>query len=122
MSSIVEKIDQMIQIANEICDEDQKIGEIFLANLGNSIQIIQAGLAQKPLDIDDKLELLCDLLQIDLEEIIVEIMNRKNAEMEDGDSDTVEFIINNTKDIEDYANFLEENSVKDNLAYLKEKL
>jgi hypothetical protein len=127
---ILNKIEQMVNIAREISEIDETMGDVFLMNLRNSMDIIETSIENKPIDISDKIILLAELLNLDLETYIEDIVKAKFSETQDGtlvsreeaDKEVLDFIINNTKNIDDYEKFLKENSVKENLDYLKETL
>lgn len=129
-SIIVDKVEAMFNIAKEIVEEDKVIGEVFLMNIINSMDIINAKVKSETLDLSDKLKTISDVLNIDLEELVKMIIEKHYSQgqggdfisNEDAEKDVVDFIINNTKNIDDYEKFLQENSVKENLDYLKENL
>ena len=124
---LIDKINKMIDLTKEISDIDRAIGDIFFMNILNSIDIINAEIKSEELDISDKLKTISKFLGVDLEKLISEIIEDKYTTLQDGslkDSEEVneevlEFIINNSKDIDNYETFLKENSVKENLNYLK---
>lgn len=127
---LIDKINKMIDLTKEISDIDRAIGDIFFMNILNSIDIINAEIKSEELDISDKLKTISKFLGVDLEKLISEIIEDKYTTLQDGtlkDSEEVneeilDFIINNSKDIDNYEAFLKENSVKENLNYLKGEL
>lgn len=127
---LIDKINKMIDLTKEISDIDRAIGDIFFMNILNSIDIINAEIKSEELDISDKLKTISKFLGVDLEKLIAEIIEDKYTTLQDGtlkDSEEVneevlDFIINNSKDIDNYETFLKENSVKENLNYLKGEL
>ena len=127
---ILEKIEKLIEIANEIAELDEIVGNVFLMNIKNSMDILSATVKEEPLDLSEKIEFISQYLGIDLEELVKEIVEKDFTSTQSGtlisseeiDKDAVDFIINNTKNIDDYEKFLQENSVKENLNYLKENL
>lgn len=127
---LIDKINKMIDLTKEISDIDRAIGDIFFMNILNSIDIINAEIKSEELDISDKLKTISKFLGVDLEKLIAEIIEDKYTTLQDGtlkDSEEVneevlDFIINNSKDIDNYEAFLKENNVKENLNYLKGEL
>lgn len=127
---LIDKINKMIDLTKEISDIDRAIGDIFFMNILNSIDIINAEIKSEELDISDKLKTISKFLGVDLEKLISEIIEDKYTTLQDGtlkDSEEVneeilDFIINNSKDIDNYEAFLKENNVKENLNYLKGEL
>lgn len=123
---ILDKLEKLIEICKEISDIDSKVGDVFLMNVFNSMEIIKTSVQKTPIDISDKIVTISNYLGIDLEELVINILEKHNNYLEiiqeETDANTVDFIINNTKNIDDYEKFLQENSVKENLDYLKENI
>lgn len=122
-NKILAKIEEIIKISYEIREIDEKIGDVFLLNIHNSMKILQAiGGKEENFDMSEKLILLSNLLGVDLTELIKHIIEEENfkqeIEMDTSDKNVMDFIINNT-DIDDYESFLKENEVKENIDYLK---
>ena len=107
---LIDKINKMIDLTKEISDIDRAIGDIFFMNILNSIDIINAEIKSEELDISDKLKTISKFLGVDLEKLISEIIEDKYTTLQDGtlkDSEEVneeilDFIINNSKDIDNY--------------------
>lgn len=119
---ILKKIEDMVNIANDIKEQNEGIGDIFLMNIMNSMDIIKAYNNKDNLDISDKIKLISSLLGVDLEEMVKHIIEKNSGiNQSETEKDVVDFIINNSK-IDDYEKFLQENSVKENLSYLKETI
>lgn len=132
---ILNNISIMIEAANEIREDNEILGDIFLANLKNSMQIAQALETSTELDISEKIELMSGLLGLSLEEIVLNIIDKNqndcacteqesvefimnNSNLENSEQESVDFIINNS-DIDDYEKFLKENSILNNIKELK---
>ena len=131
------KIGEVLEIVKEIQNENAFVGDILLSGFQTSMitiqKIIEAG-EIKEVDISEKIQLLSEILNLDLEDLVKHIIEKDFIANQDGnlvdkeeaDNDTIDFIlsndknINNTNSISDYEKFLKENGVKDNLDYLKE--
>lgn len=128
--NIMEKVQQLVETAKEISDLDKVIGDVFLMNILNSMDIIQCSANSQELDISEKIKVISNLLGIDLETYISSLIEAKYTQSQNGElikneeiqEEVLDFIINNSKDIDDYEDFLKENSIKENLDYLKENI
>ncbi len=119
------KMENIINTMMEIQIENPLIGDILLNGFQTSMNIIEEFTKHnnvKELDISEKIEIISNALGLDLEDLVIHIMEQeaqKNAEnLENSDNDVIDFIINNTKEVDNYENFIDEN-VKGNLNYLK---
>lgn len=115
---IFNKIAELIKICNDIKEVNETLGNIFLMNVENSMQIIQSLNSEKELDISEKISLISELVGIKLEDIVIEIMNNNRIDTENSEQESVDFIINNS-DIDDYEKFLKKNLIKDSIEELK---
>lgn len=118
---IFNKIAELIKICNDIKEVNETLGDIFLMNVENSMQIIQSLNSEKELDISEKISLISELVGIKLEDIVIEIMNNNRIDTENSEQESVDFIINNS-DINDYEKFLKKNLIKESIEELKGEL
>jgi hypothetical protein len=118
---IFNKIAELIKICNDIKEVNETLGNIFLMNVENSMQIIQSLNSEKELDISEKISLISELVGIKLEDIVIEIMNNNRIDTENSEQESVDFIINNS-DIDDYEKFLKKNLIKESIEELKGEL
>lgn len=118
---IFNKIAELIKICNDIKEVNETLGDIFLMNVENSMQIIQSLNSEKELDISEKISLISELVGIKLEDIVIEIMNNNRIDTENSEQESVDFIINNS-DIDDYEKFLKKNLIKESIEELKGEL
>lgn len=118
---IFNKIAELIKVCDEIKEVNETIGNIFLMNVKNSMNIIQSIHNEKELDISEKISLISELVGIKLEDIVIQIMNNNRIDTENSEQESVDFIINNS-DIDDYEKFLKKNSIKESIEELKGEL
>lgn len=118
---IFNKIAELIKICNDIKEVNETLGNIFLMNVENSMQIIQSLNSEKELDISEKISLISELVGIKLEDIVIQIMNNNRIDTENSEQESVDFIINNS-DIDDYEKFLKKNLIKESIEELKGEL
>jgi len=118
-------LENIVNTMMEIQTENPLIGDVLLNGFQTSMNIIEEFTKHnevKELDISEKIQIISNALGLDLEELVIHIMEQekeKDAEnLENSDNDVIDFIINNSKKIDDYENFINEN-VKGNLNYLK---
>lgn len=124
-NEIFSKMENIVNTMMEIQTENPLIGDVLLNGFQTSMNIIEEFTKHtdvKELDISEKIEIISNALGLDLEDLVIHIMEQeaqKNAEnLENSDNDVIDFIINNTKEVDNYENFIDEN-VKGNLNYLK---
>ena len=124
-NSILSKMENIVNTMMEIQTENPLIGDVLLNGFQTSMNIIEEFTKHndvKELDISEKIKIISNALGLDLEDLVIHIMEQeaqKNAEnLENSDNDVIDFIINNTKEVDNYENFIDEN-VKGNLNYLK---
>lgn len=118
---IFNKIAELIKVCDEIKEVNETIGNIFLMNVKNSMNIIQSIHNEKELDISEKISLISELVGIKLEDIVIQIMNNNRIDTENSEQESVDFIINNS-DIDDYEKFLKKNLIKESIEELKGEL
>lgn len=120
------KLNQILELIKEIKIENDVIGNILMVNFKSAINTIEALRTKTHLDLNEKIELLSELLGIKIEDLIKNIIDNNYINSDASDQETIDFIlgtsknINNTnKQIDDYEKFLEDNKVKENIDYLK---
>ena len=120
------KLNQILELIKEIKIENDDIGNILMVNFKSAINTFEALRTKTQLDLNEKIELLSELLGIKIEDLIKNIIDNDYINVDDSDQETIDFIlgtsknINNTnKEIDDYEKFLEDNKVKENIDYLK---
>ena len=130
---MIEKLNQILELIKDIKDENEVLGDILLVNFKNAINTIQAANSDKELDVQEKIDLLTNLLGFDLEELVKTILekdfvNNQNGDFvnaDEADQATIDFIVgssdinSNNESYDDYEKFLEDNKVKENMEYLK---
>jgi len=124
-NSILSKMENIVNTMMEIQSENPLIGDVLLNGFQTSMNIIEEFTKNgdvKELDVSEKIEIISNALGLDLEDLVIHIIeeeSKKNTEnLENSDNDVIDFIINNTKEVDNYENFIDEN-VKGNLNYLK---
>lgn len=120
------KLNQILELIKEIKIENDVIGNILMVNFKSAINTVEALRTKTHLDLNEKIELLSELLGIKIEDLIKNIIDNNYINSDASDQETIDFIlgtsknINNTnKQIDDYEKFLEDNKVKENIDYLK---
>lgn len=106
---ILQNISKMIDCAKEIASLDEGLGNIFLVNIANSMNI--ASLSQcdtKEIDVSEKVKIVSELVGLDIDEYVKTLMSTNNN-LENSENESIDFIINNS-DIDDYEKFIRENS------------
>ena len=131
MSDMANKMEQMINLAHEIREENERIGELLLDGMKLSLSIMddirKHGNDLKELDISKRIEMVSDHLGFDLEQLVLGIFEKNYDQTEEisnkaVDEDTISFI---TAQTDDYETFLAENEaekIKDNLAELRNEI
>ena len=131
MSDMGNKMEQMINLAHEIREENERIGALLLDGLQLSFSILddirKHGNDLKELDISKRIEMVSDHLGFDLEQLVLGIFEKNYDKTEEisnkaVDEDTISFI---TAQTDDYETFLAENEaekIKDNLAELRNEI
>ena len=125
------KMEQMINLAHEIREENERVGNLLLDGLQLSFSILddirKHGNDLKELDISKRIEMVSDHLGFDLEQLVLGIFEKNYDKTEEisnkaVDEDTISFI---TAQTDDYETFLAENEaekIKDNLAELRNEI
>jgi len=131
MSDMANKMEQMINLAHEIREENERVGNLLLDGLQLSFSILddirKHGNDLKELDISKRIEMVSDHLGFDLEQLVLGIFEKNYDKTEEisnkaVDEDTISFI---TAQTDDYETFLAENEaekIKDNLAELRNEI
>ena len=131
MSDMGNKIEQMVNLAHEIREENERIGALLLDGMKLSLSIMddirKHGDGLKELDISKRIEMVSDHLGFDLEQLVLGIFEKNYDQTEEisnkaVDTETISFI---TAQTDDYETFLAENEaekIKDNLAELRNEI
>lgn len=131
MSDMANKMEQMINLAHEIREENERVGNLLLDGLQLSFSILddirKHGNDLKELDISKRIEMVSDHLGFDLEQLVLGIFEKNYDKTEEisnkaVDTETISFI---TAQTDDYETFLAENEaekIKDNLAELRNEI
>ena len=121
----------MINLAHEIREENERVGNLLLDGLQLSFSILddirKHGNDLKELDISKRIEMVSDHLGFDLEQLVLGIFEKNYDKTEEisnkaVDNETISFI---TAQTDDYETFLAENEaekIKDNLAELRNEI
>ncbi len=128
MMDVNDKLSAIFDIIKEIGNEDEGVANILMEGFGISINIIEQ-VANDPdnkrsdFDLKDQINMVSESLGFSLDELVLDIVSKaaddtmnKNKE---ADEETLDFI---TADVDDYEEFLKENSVKDDLEFLKQEI
>jgi len=131
MSDMANKMEQMINLAHEIREENERVGNLLLDGLQLSFSILddirKHGNDLKELDISKRIEMVSDHLGFDLEQLVLGIFEKNYDKTEEisnkaVDNETISFI---TAQTDDYETFLAENEadkIKDKLAELRNEI
>lgn len=107
---MIEKINKIVNLMEEIKKENEVVGIILLTNFQNSMDIIKSLADNQPFDISKKIELLSNLLNINLEEIIFQVIEKNNTKVLDQNTKITDFILyDSTSKVDEYEKFLESN-------------
>mgnify|MGYP007066229061 FL=1 len=123
-----DKLSAIFDIIKEIGNEDEGVANILMEGFSISLNIIEQ-VANDPdnkrsdFDLKDQINMVSESLGFSLDELVLDIVSKaaddtmnKNKE---ADEETLDFI---TADVDDYEEFLKENSVKDDLEFLKQEI
>ena len=128
MMDVNDKLSDIFDIIKEIGNEDKGVANILMEGFGISINIIEQ-VANDPdnkrsdFDLKDQINMVSESLGFSLDELVLDIVSKAdddtmNKNKEAGE-ETLDFI---TADVDDYEEFLKENSVKDDLEFLKQEI
>ena len=123
---IIEKLQQMIDIINEIAEEDVGVANVLRDSFELSFNLLETIAKQNgtisELDVSDQITLVSDTLGIDMEQLVIHAITEFNDQMDleqkAADEQTLAFITAD-EDVDDYERFIDENNVKENLDFLK---
>lgn len=131
MSELINKIEQLNNIVNEIDAIDAGVGTVFLDAFGialNTLQTIEAnGGSLASVDVSEQLIAVSNAMGIDVRQLIETILQNDYSEQSQdimskaADEATLNFITSQ-EEVDDYERFIEDNKVKENLAFLKGEL
>ena len=114
-------------LINEIHNEDPGVAKVLRGGFEMSLDVMDQilkneGRPLKEYDVSKQIEVVCDLLDIDIEQLVMQAIDDLNQqgdiEQKAADEKTLAFITAD-EDVDDYETFLEENKVKENLDFLK---
>lgn len=136
---MIEKLNKIFEIIKEVSNESPEIGDILLENFKFSMDMIESIGKDTPLDVSEKIELVCKLTGVNLEELVINIIqnmestqssdtmnfiiNNSDISPEECDKEAIDFIINNSdglEKIDDYEKFLKE--AKADMEFLKKNI
>jgi hypothetical protein len=123
---IIEKLQQIIDIINEIAEEDVGVANVLRDSFELSFNLLETIAKQNgtisELDVSDQITLVSDTLGIDMEQLVIHAITEFNDQMDleqkAADEQTLAFITAD-EDVDDYERFIDENNVKENLDFLK---
>jgi len=123
-----DKLSAIFDIIKEIGNEDKGVANILMEGFGISINIIEQ-VANDPdnkrsdFDLKDQINMVSESLGFSLDELVLDIVSKADDDTmnknKEADEETLDFI---TADVDDYEEFLKENSVKDDLEFLKQEI
>jgi len=123
-----DKLSDIFDIIKEIGNEDKGVANILMEGFGISINIIEQ-VANDPdnkrsdFDLKDQINMVSESLGFSLDELVLDIVSKADDDTmnknKEADEETLDFI---TADVDDYEEFLKENSVKDDLEFLKQEI
>jgi len=125
--TIPQKMHQINMLINEIHNEDPGVAKVLRGGFEMSFDVMDQilkneGRPLKEYDVSKQIEVVCDLLDIDIEQLVMQAIDDLNQqgdiEQKAADEKTLAFITAD-EDVDDYETFLEENKVKENLDFLK---
>lgn len=123
---VIEKLKNIAQIIGEIKEHDQPLADLIWMGFDTSMSLAKSvyenSEKKEAIDISVYLEQMCEVLGIDLEQLILGIVQKNNTnEIPDKEPDleTLDFI---TSDMDDYEKFLAKNSAKNNLDFLSKEI
>jgi len=125
--TIPQKMHQINMLINEIHNEDPGVAKVLRGGFEMSLDVMDQilkneGRPLKEYDVSKQIEVVCDLLDIDIEQLVMQAIDDLNQqgdiEQKAADEKTLAFITAD-EDVDDYETFLEENKVKENLDFLK---
>lgn len=130
--TLVEKINLILALIKEIQDEDVVIGDVLMVNVDHAIRMLQALHTGTPVDLNEQIKLVSDVLGINMEDLVKKIIEEDYAVNQGGDfvnsgeadQATLDFIVGNSQNInntnnniDDYEKFL--NQTKSDMEFLK---
>ena len=128
MMDVNDKLSAIFDIIKEIGNEDEGVANILMEGFGISINIIEQ-VANDPdnkrsdFDLKDQINMVSESLGFSLDELVLDIVSKADDDTmnknKEADEETLDFI---TADVDDYEEFLKENSVKDDLEFLKQEI
>jgi|SaaInlV_150m_DNA_4_1039716.scaffolds.fasta_scaffold07012_2 hypothetical protein len=128
MMDVNDKLSDIFDIIKEIGNEDKGVANILMEGFGISINIIEQ-VANDPdnkrsdFDLKDQINMVSESLGFSLDELVLDIVSKADDDTmnknKEADEETLDFI---TADVDDYEEFLKENSVKDDLEFLKQEI
>jgi hypothetical protein len=128
MMDVNDKLSAIFDIIKEIGNEDKGVANILMEGFGISINIIEQ-VANDPdnkrsdFDLKDQINMVSESLGFSLDELVLDIVSKADDDTmnknKEADEETLDFI---TADVDDYEEFLKENSVKDDLEFLKQEI
>lgn len=128
MMDVNDKLSAIFDIIKEIGNEDEGVANILMEGFGISLNIIEQ-VANDPdnkrsdFDLKDQINMVSESLGFSLDELVLEIVSKADDDTmnknKEADEETLDFI---TADVDDYEEFLKENSVKDDLEFLKQEI
>ena len=128
MMDVNDKLSDIFDIIKEIGNEDKGVANILMEGFGISINIIEQ-VANDPdnkrsdFDLKDQINMVSESLGFSLDELVLDIVSKADDDTmnknKEADEETLDFI---TADVDDYEELLKENSVKDDLEFLKQEI
>lgn len=121
--TIETKLNQIIELAKEIRNEDEFTGVVLFEGLGLSMNILEAAAANRgrdKIDISEHLEIVSRVLGVSLKDLVSHaIQTMSSTQQKEPDEDTLKFI---TSDLDDYEKFLAQSKAKKSIEFLAKEI
>ena len=122
---VIEKLKNISENINEISKYDDGLANLIWMGFDTAMSLAQSisenNEKKEQIDVSIYLQQICDVLGIDIEQLVLSIIqnNTENSADKEPDLETLDFI---TSDLDDYEKFLAKNSAKSNLDFLSKEI
>jgi hypothetical protein len=124
---VIEKLKNIAQIINEIKEHDETLANLIWMGFDSAMSLATSigenAEKNESIDVSIHIEQICDVLGIDLEQMVLAIIQKNTVQDEmadkEPDLETLDFI---TSDMDDYEKFLAKNAAKNNLEFLSKEI
>jgi hypothetical protein len=124
---VIEKLKSIAQLINEVKEHDEALANLIWMGFDSAMSLaksISENIEKnESVDVSTHIEQICDVLGINLEQMVLAIIQNNTVQDEMGnkepDLETLDFI---TSDLDDYEKFLAKSSAKNNLEFLSKEI